>query len=134
MTRRTGFPLINTLVTALAVLFILFLLTVPRCFLFGVTQKLRSATHAARHAVLSNNLNAADEAISQMCVDFEEAQQPLKLFLNHEEVDALRASLYAARDLAMIDESGNLLTELQTILRILNYWEDSETFGIYNLF
>ena len=69
-----------------------------------------------------------------MCTDFAQAEQPLKLFLNHEEVDELRTALHAARDLTMLDESGNLLTELQIVLRIVDYWDDTETLSIYNLF
>lgn len=134
MTRRTGFPLANSIITALAILLILFLLTVPRHFLTGVTEKLRTAAWEAEYAVLQDDLTAADEAIARMCTDFAQAEQPLKLFLNHEEVDELRTALHAARDLTMIDESGNLLTELQIVLRIVDYWDDTETLSIYNLF
>lgn len=134
MTRRTGFPLANSIITALAILLIVFLLTVPRHFLTGVTEKLRTAAWEAEYAVLQNDLTTADEAIARMCADFTQAEQPLKLFLNHEEVDELRTALCAARDLAVIDESGNLLTELQIILRIVDYWDDTETLSIYNLF
>lgn len=134
MTRRTGFPTANIIITSFAVLLMIFLLIAPRHFLTGVTEKLRVAAREAEYAVLRNDLGAADEAIAKMCADFEEAEQPLKLFLNHEEVDELKASLNAAWDLAMIDECGNLLAELQNVLRIVDYWDATETLTIYNLF
>lgn len=134
MTKRTGFPLANAITTISAMLLILFLLTVPRSYLIKVTSKLRSGAREAEYAVLRDDLMAVDEAISGMCADFEEAEQPLKLFLNHEQVDEVKASLHAARDLTMIDECGNLLTELQNVLRMVDYWDDTETLSIYNLF
>lgn len=134
MTRRTRFPLVNAILTAAAALLVIFLLTVPRLFLFQVIPQLRSAAQEAEQALLRGELNTVDAAMAQMCVDFDAVEQRLKLFLNHEEVDEFHASLHAARDLALIDERGNFLSELQDLLRILDYWEGSETLNIYNLF
>ena len=63
MTRRTGFPLANSIITALAILLILFLLTVPRHFLTGVTEKLRTAAWEAEYAVLQDTFIAFIEFI-----------------------------------------------------------------------
>ncbi|MEA5060545.1 MAG: DUF4363 family protein [Candidatus Pelethousia sp.] len=134
MTKRTGFPLANAIATILATLLILFLFIIPHRYLTQVTSKIRASAREAEYAILRDDLPAADAAITGMCAVFEEAEQPLKLFLNHEDVDELKSALHASRDLTMIDECGNLLTELQNVLRIVDYWDDTETFNVYNLF
>ena len=50
MTRRTGFPLANSIITALAILLILFLLTVPRHFLTGEAAHSRLGSGIRRFA------------------------------------------------------------------------------------
>lgn len=134
MTKHTDFPIVNIIATLLAAALIAFLFTVPRHYLMGVTSQLRDKAREAEYAALGDDLVTVDEKVNDMCMVFERAEQPLKLFLNHEDIDELKASLYAARNLAMIDERGNLLSELQNIFRIVDHLDASETFNIYNLF
>ena len=134
MTKRTHFPIANMVATALALLFLFFLFTAPRKYLVTFTAKLRDKAREAEYAVLGGDMEAVDTAAAQMCADFEASEQPLKLFLNHEDVNELRASIFAVRDLTMIDERGNLLSELQNVFRIIDHLDASETLNLYNLF
>jgi len=134
MTKRTAFPTVSLIASILGIAIIIFLFTVPRNYLMSVTYKMRAAALNAYNAVLDGNFETTDKNISDMCEVLEQSEKTLKLFLNHEDVDELRASLHSAQALSLIEESGNLITELQDIIRILNYWDDSETLNIYNLF
>ena len=134
MTQQSKFPLANVCITLAALLAVFFLFTVPRRYLLQVAGSLRQGALDAQQAVLVGDLETADEALARICSQMQEAEQPLKLFLNHEDVNELKASLEASRNLAAIDEAGNLLTELQNVLRIVDHLVASETLNIYNLF
>ena len=78
MTKRTRFPLVNCIITWLAVALIAFLFIVPRNYLIATTEKLRIAVKEAETAILHDDLDKANEAIQRMCADFKQAEQPLK--------------------------------------------------------
>ena len=79
-------------------------------------------------------MQAAIPVLDALCQQFLHAEENLKLFLNHEDVYALKAALFSARNLAVMDEAGNLLTELQTIIQLIAQMDAAETLSIYNLF
>ena len=134
MTKRSNFPLANVCITLAALSIVLFLFIVPRRYLVQVAGDLQAGAIEAQQAVLQGDLARADMALNRMCTRLGDTEEPLKLFLNHEDLHELKASLEAARNLARIDESGNLLTELQNVLRILDHLVASETLNLYNLF
>ncbi len=134
MTKRSNFPLANVCITLVALGIVLFLFIVPRRYLIQVAGDLQAGVIEAQQAVLHGDLERVDMALNRMCARLGETEEPLKLFLNHEDVNELKSSLEAARNLARIDESGNLLTELQNVLRILDHLVASETLNLYNLF
>ena len=118
----------------LAFLILLFILIVPPRYLFSLTRELRAGAQKAQDLVLGHDVQAAVPVLDALCQRFSQAEETLKLFLNHEDVYALKATLFSARNLAVMDEAGNLLTELQTILQLTAQMDAAETLSIYNLF
>ena len=134
MTRRSKFPLVSHGVALLALFLLLFILIVPPRYLFSLTRELDAGAQKAQDLVLGDDVQAAIPVLDALCQRFVEAEENLKLFLNHEDVYALKAALFSARNLAVMDEAGNLLTELQTIIRLIAQMDAAETLSIYNLF
>ena len=134
MTRKSKFPLMSHGAALLAFLILLFILIVPPRYLFSLTRELRAGAQKAQDLVLGHDVQAAVPVLDALCQRFSQAEETLKLFLNHEDVYALKATLFSARNLAVMDEAGNLLTELQTILQLTAQMDAAETLSIYNLF
>lgn len=134
MTRRSKFPLVSHGVALLALFLLLFILIVPPRYLFSLTRELDAGAQKAQDLVLGDDVQAAIPVLDALCQRFSQAEETLKLFLNHEDVYALKATLFSARNLAVMDEAGNLLTELQTILQLTAQMDAAETLSIYNLF
>lgn len=134
MTRKSKFPLVSYGSALLALLLLVFILIVPPRYLFSLTRELDAGAQKAQDLVLGGNVQAAVPVLDALCQRFAGAEESLKLFLNHEDVYALKAALLSARNLALMDEAGNLLTELQTIIQLIAQMDAAETLSIYNLF
>ena len=134
MTRRSKFPLVSHGVALVALFLLLFILIVPPRYLFSLTRELDAGAQKAQDLVLGDDVQAAIPVLDALCQQFLHAEENLKLFLNHEDVYALKAALFNARNLAVMDEAGNLLTELQTIIQLIAQMDAAETLSIYNLF
>lgn len=134
MTRKSKFPLVSYGSALLALLLLVFILIVPPRYLFSLTRELDAGAQKAQDLVLGGNVQAAVPVLDALCQRFAGAEENLKLFLNHEDVYALKAALLSARNLALMDEAGNLLTELQTIIQLIAQMDAAETLSIYNLF
>ena len=134
MTRKTKFPLISHGVTLLALILLFFILIVPPRYLSALTRELDIGAQKAQDLVLGGNVQAAVPVLDALCQRFAQSEETLKLFLNHEDVYALKAALLGAKNLAIMDEAGNLLTELQTILQLTAQMNANETLSLYNLF
>ena len=99
-----------------------------------MTRELDIGAQKAQDLVLGGNVQAAVPVLDALCQRFAQSEENLKLFLNHEDVYALKAALLGAKNLAIMDEAGNLLTELQTILQLTAQMNANETLSLYNLF
>ena len=65
---------------------------------------------------------------------FEESRDPLKLFINHEDIDELEEAVKSCLQLAKAEDSGQFLVELVFIISQSSYLESIETLTLFNLF
>ena len=61
-------------------------------------------------------------------------KEHLKLFLDHEDLDELDATLVGCQRLIEVQEDKQVLFELEHIINIATYLKEIEVFTIYNLF
>ncbi|MDR0841129.1 MAG: DUF4363 family protein [Christensenellaceae bacterium] len=134
MSKHTSFPLINRIFMCVLGALLLFLFIAPHAYVTGFTTDMREQASKAEAAAMAGDVKAASRAVNSMLETLGRAEGTLRLFINHENVNQLHMAVEASLHLAAIAEWGNMLTELQDALRVLEHMDASETFNIYNLF
>lgn len=114
-------------------LLLLFLFIVPSMVLSNMCHALRTYTLEARSAAENSEQKTAVFHLEQAIEVFLEYRDGLHLFLNHQDVAELEASLRGALQIARVEMSGQLLMELENILTHLDYVESIERLTLYNL-
>ena len=91
---KNAFSHINLAACLIAVALLVFLFTYPRTVLTRMEGSLCSAADATIAHIMAGEWPEATEGIDSMISTYENNQKQLRLFLNHEDVDALRETLY----------------------------------------
>ena len=69
-----------------------------------------------------------------LCSLFQRRQDKLKLMCHHDNIDEMEKSINCCRDLVRMEQSDNLLCELNELSQILEHMESVENADIYEVF
>ncbi len=118
----------------ITVLFLTFLFIYPRYFLKKMTGELIRTSRETIDLVQNEEWEKAVSNAQSMVKRFEESRDPLKLFINHEDIDELEEAVKSCLQLAKAEDSGQFLVELVFIISQSSYLESIETLTLFNLF
>ncbi len=129
---KTAVNSIVAIIVATVILLLLF--TLPGRYLDRVTGRMDAFASAAISAALSGEFDSALENAAALKDAFYGCSDPMKLIVNHEDVDELEALIMATYRLAQVQDDAELLIQLERIRGTLRYLSGIETFDIYDLF
>ena len=120
----SAFTRINLAACLAALALLLFLFIYNVCTgIFNAIGMIEAGDWAEANA----GINAVNDA-------FQEKKERLKLFLDHEDLDELDATLMGCRRLIEVQEDKQILFELERVINIATYLKEIEVFTVYNLF
>ncbi len=119
--------------TIIAVLLLLFLFIFPRHQIKTLCELLLPYAQSATTAVTESNWEAARIETEAMYQAYKPYDNILRLYLDHQDVDALHTRLLSCLNLAKV-EDDQIIVDLEDTKSRLKYLESVETFSIWNLF
>ena len=134
MTSAREFKLANRIALTIVCVFLLCLFLFNHVYVDRLSKDLFSLTQQAEACVLAENWAGAEEKLSVAEARFSKAENVLKLFYDHEDVDRLETELKTALRLIEVEEPAEMLLSLENIKSIAVYLAGIETFSIPNLF
>lgn len=133
--RRANTYAVHSLVSgAVAALFLICIFIFPAMYLKNMTEDIDVLAADAIRAVQNEDYASARQDVIRIQERFLLAHQPLKLFLNHEDIDELEVLISIAVSVSEIEDGAELLNSLERIRSCADYLENIETFSLYNLF
>ncbi len=119
--------------TVLCILLLLFLFIFPGRHMKRLHDELSPYLEETTLAVVERDWEKAREKTARMCEIYAPYDKPLRLYMDHEAVDALQARLLSGRNLAMV-EDDQIIVDLEDAKSRLRYMHNVECFTIWNLF
>ena len=83
---------------------------------------------------MAGDMPEAENSIEQIYVEFQRKQHKLKLMCHHDNIDEMEKSLNCCRDLVKLEQSDNLICELNQLQQILEHMASVENADIYEVF
>ena len=123
----SAFTRINLIACLIAFALLAFLFIYPRMQLTELSETLCTGADAGDWV-------QARAGIDEINTAFQVEKEHLKLFLDHEDLDELDATLVGCQRLIEVQEDKQVLFELEHIINIATYLKEIEVFTIYNLF
>ncbi len=130
----SAFTRINLAACLIALALLLFLFLYPRMVLAELSETLCAGADALIGQIEAGDWERANAGIDEINGAFRAKKGALKLFLNHEDLDELDATLMGCRRLIKVEEDKHVLFELERIVNMATYLKEIEVFTIYNLF
>ena len=130
----SAFTRINLAACLIALALLLFLFLYPRMVLAELSETLCAGADAHIGQIEAGDWERAIAGIDEINGAFRTKKETLKLFLNHEDLDELDATLMGCRRLIEVEEDKQVLFELERVVNIATYLKEIEVFTIYNLF
>jgi hypothetical protein len=130
----SAFTRINLAACLIALALLLFLFLYPRMVLTELSETLCAGADALIGQIEAGDWERANAGIDEINGAFRTKKEALKLFLNHEDLDELDATLMGCRRLIEVEEDKQVLFELERVVNIATYLKEIEVFTIYNLF
>lgn len=130
----SAFTRINLAACLIALALLLFLFLYPRMVLTELSETLCAGVDALIGQIEAGDWERANAGIDEINGAFRTKKEALKLFLNHEDLDELDATLMGCRRLIEVEEDKQVLFELERVVNIATYLKEIEVFTIYNLF
>ena len=130
----SAFTRINLVACIVALLLLLFLFTYPRMVITRLSETLCAGAEETMACIKAGDWTRANAGIGRMNDAFQEKKERLKLFLDHEDLDELDATLMGCVRLIEVEEDKQVLFELERIINMATYLKEIEVFTVYNLF
>lgn len=130
----SAFTRINLAACLIALALLLFLFLYPRMVLAELSETLCAGADALIGQIEAGDWERANAGIDEINGAFRTKKEVLKLFLNHEDLDELDATLMGCRRLIEVEEDKQVLFELERVVNMATYLKEIEVFTIYNLF
>lgn len=134
MTKGKGYPIISAVAGIIAIAALIFAFTVPGKYISKVEETMGSSIQQAKDAVLAGNMDLAGNSIEEMHIEFQRCQHKLKLMCHHDNIDEMEKSINCCRDLVKLEQSDNLICELNQLQQILEHMASVENADIYEVF
>lgn len=116
-----------------AAAFLVYLFIFPPMQVHSLCEKLLPYAEAGTQAVIDGDWENARELTVLMYELYLPYDKPLRLYLNHVDVDQLRTRLLSCRNLARA-EDDQIIVDLEDTKSRLNYLKSIETFSLWNIF
>ncbi len=130
----SAFTRINLVACIVALLLLLFLFTYPRMVITKLSEVLCAGAEETMACIRVGDWARANAGIGRMNGAFQQKKERLKLFLDHEDLDELDATLMGCVRLIKAEEDKQVLFELERIINMATYLKEIEVFTVYNLF
>lgn len=130
----SAFTRINLVACIVALLLLLFLFTYPRMVITKLSEVLCAGAEETMACIRVGDWARANAGIGRMNGAFQQKKERLKLFLDHEDLDELDATLMGCVRLIEAEEDKQVLFELERIINMATYLKEIEVFTVYNLF
>lgn len=130
----SAFTRINLAACLAALALLLFLFIYPRMVLTELSDRICAGANELIGMIEAGDWAEANAGINAVNDAFQEKKERLKLFLDHEDLDELDATLMGCRRLIEVQEDKQILFELERVINIAMYLKEIEVFTVYNLF
>lgn len=134
MTGGRGYAFINLLVIALSIGALIVAFVVPSGYVAEAEQSMSYHTRKARNAIMAGDMQSAESSIEELYAEFQQRQHSLKLICHHDDIDEMEKCITCCRDLAKLEQSDNLICELDELKQILEHIHSVEHPDIYEVF
>ena len=128
------FHMINIVACILSVALLIFAFTYPKQMLKELSEDTIADTHTLISAIQSQDWPHADTLIDDIEQRFLDREQPLRLFLDHEDIDEMQMTIKGVHRLVEQRDNAQLLFELEHIINMAQYIYGIESFSFHNLF
>ena len=134
MTKGKGYPAISAVSAVLAIILLAFAFIAPARYIGEMEETMGFEIQRAKEAVMLGDMLAAENSIEEIYVEFQRRQHNLKLMCHHDNIDEMEKSINCCRDLIRMEQSDNLICELNQLQQILEHMESVENADIYEVF
>lgn len=134
MKKNTSFPWVSNAACIITVLILAALFVFPARYLEKMADRITREAELARLTIMEEKQNYAREHILNMHSEFEKRKDIIKLFFHHEDVDEMERAMKTALDLSALEESDNLICELNSILQIAEHMRSVENAKLSDIF
>ena len=134
MTKGKGYSIISLLAGIVAVAVLILAFTLPAGYIEEVKETVGFEIQRAKDAVMAGDMLSAENSIEKIYVEFQRKQHNLKLMCHHDNIDEMEKSLNCCRDLVKLEQSDNLICELNQLQQVLEHMASVENADIYEVF
>lgn len=134
MTKGKGRHMINTVAWIISMAALILAFIVPAGYIKKMAENMGFDIQQARDAVMAGDMMAAENSIEEIYLEFQRKQHNLKLMCHHDNIDEMEKSINCCRDLIRMEQSDNLICELNQLKQILEHMESVENADIYEVF
>lgn len=133
MKKKPSKLLIDLCVDLVLIAGLVCLFVFPANFIAGVSDKLSSGARAAIEDVKAGEYAMAGARLESMQQVVREARETMKLFLNHDDIVMLEASINGCKQLTITKDNTQILVELESIVAKAEYLHSIEHFSLGTL-
>ena len=133
MTKGKGYPVISAIAGIIAIAALIFAFTIPGRYIGEMAEIMGFSIQQARDAVMKEDMTAAESCIEEIYVEFLRRQDKLKLMCHHDNIDEMEKSIKCCRDLVKLQQSDNLICELNELSQVLKHMASVENPDIYEM-
>lgn len=134
MAKGKGRHMINTVAWIISMAALILAFIVPAGYIKKMAENMGFDIQQARDAVMAGDMMAAENSIEEIYLEFQRKQHNLKLMCHHDNIDEMEKSINCCRDLIRMEQSDNLICELNQLKQILEHMESVENADIYEVF
>lgn len=134
MTGGRAFATAGLVVTILSIVALAFAFILPGKYIGEVEQNMGYSLKQARDAIMAGDMVTAQNSIEDMHTEFQRRQNALKLMCHHDDIDEMEKCITCCRDLVLLEQSDNLICELDQLKKVLEHIDSVENPDVYELF
>lgn len=134
MTKGKGFSVISTIAAALALAALIFSFTVPSAYTKDTERMIGHSIERTKEALFAGNMDAVRESVEEIYVEFQRRKDKLMLISHDDNVEQMERAINCCRDLARLEQSDNLICELNSLYQITRHMMSMESTDMTELF
>lgn len=134
MSKGRKYTIVSALSVIIAVGMLMFAFIAPARYIGKMKETMGFSIQQAKDAVMGEDMYTAENSIEEIYLEFQSKQHKLKLMCHHDNIDDMEKSINCCRDLIKLEQSDNLICELNQLQQILEHMESVENADIYEVF